>query len=207
MEKGLIVAITGQSGCGKSTLSAYYAAKGFTVIDCDEVAAGVHKNVDCLVELQGEFGTDIVSGGMLDKKLLVRRAFATQEKLQRLTDITHPYIIKEILSQADTAFKKGDKYVFVDGAVIIGHAFEKYCDKYIVVVSSEKLQQERISARDGITTEQAEERLNGQTPYSQMLKKADYVINNNSSVTELILQGEYVLKQLLKRGGEENQTR
>ncbi len=201
MEKGLIVAITGQSGCGKSTLSAYYASKGFTVIDCDEVAAGVHKNVDCLVELQGEFGADIVSGGMLDKKLLVRRAFATPEKLQRLTDITHPYIIKEILSQADTAFKKGD------GAVIIGHAFEKYCDKYIVVVSSEKLQQERISARDGITTEQAEERLNGQTPYSQMLKKADYVINNNSSVTELILQGEYVLKQLLKRGGEENQTR
>ena len=76
-----------------------------------------------------------------------------------------------------------------------------------MVVSSEKLQQERISARDGITTEQAEERLNGQTPYSQMLKKADYVINNNSSVTELILQGEYVLKQLLKQGGEENQTR
>ena len=93
-----------------------------------------------------EFGTDIVSGGLLDKKLLVRRAFATPEKLQRLTDITHPYIIKEILSQADTAFNKGDKYVFVDGAVIIGHAFEKYCDKYIVVVSSEKLQQERISA-------------------------------------------------------------
>ena len=51
MEKGLIVAITGQSGCGKSTLSAYYASKGFTVIDCDEVAAGVHKNVDCLVDL------------------------------------------------------------------------------------------------------------------------------------------------------------
>ena len=196
MEKGLIVAITGQSGCGKSTLSAYYASKGFTVIDCDEVAAGVHKNVDCLVELQAEFGTDIVSGGMLDKKLLVRRAFATPEKLQRLTDITHPYIIKEILSQADTAFKKGDKYVFVDGAVIIGHRVEKHCNKFIVVVVDFEKQCQRLMKRDAITYEQAQTRALKQTPYSDMLKKADYVINNNKGVQELILQGELVIRQL-----------
>ena len=52
--------------------------------------------------------------------------------------------------------------------------------------------------RDNITDEQVEARLNGQTPYSDMLKKADYVINNNTAVENLILQGELVLRQLTK---------
>jgi dephospho-CoA kinase len=50
--------------------------------------------------------------------------------------------------------------------------------------------------RDNITYEQAKTRVLKQTPYSDMLKKADYVINNNTDVQKLILQGELVLRQL-----------
>jgi len=52
--------------------------------------------------------------------------------------------------------------------------------------------------RDDITDRQVDARLNGQTPYSDMLKKADYVINNNTAVENLILQGELVLRQLIR---------
>ena len=102
----------------------------------------------------------------------------------------------EILRQANEAFEKGDKLVFVDGAVIIGHSFEKYCDKFIIVVAELETQCARLMKRDNITYSQAETRILKQTPYSDMLKKADYVINNNKDVQGLILQGELVLRQL-----------
>ena len=86
----------------------------------------------------------------------------------------------------------------MDGAVIIGGIVEKHCDKFIIVVVDREKQRARLMKRDNITEEQVEARLNGQTPYSDMLKKADYVINNNTAVENLILQGELVLRQLTK---------
>lgn len=198
--KGIIVAITGQSGCGKSTLSAFYRSRSYTVIDCDEVAKDVHNNPQCIEELAQFFGADIVFEGRLDKALLSQRAFSSAANLQKLTDITHPYIIRDILRQAQTAFEAGEQLVFVDGAVIINHDFEKYCDKFIVVVASREVQRERLIKRDGITLRQAQERIGRQTSYSDMLKKADYVIYNNKGPDSLVIQGAFVLKQLENAG-------
>ncbi|MBR4035331.1 MAG: dephospho-CoA kinase [Oscillospiraceae bacterium] len=196
MDKRLIVAITGQSGCGKSTLSAFYASKGYKVIDCDKVAKDIRSFPECQQQLAEYFGADIIFEGQVDTKLLSMRAFATEENLQKLTDITHPFIEAEILRQAEEAFAKGDQIVFVDGAVIIGHRVEKHCNKFIVVVVEFEKQCARLMKRDNITFEQAQTRVLKQTPYSDMLKKADYVINNNTDVQSLILQGELVIRQL-----------
>lgn len=198
MKKGTVVAITGQSGCGKSTLSRFYSSKGYTVIDCDEVAKYVRTLTDCQVQLADFFGYDIIREGVIDTKLLSARAFASPENLQKLTDITHPFIEKVILERAEKAFDKGREIVFVDGAVIIGGIVEKHCDKFIVVVAETETQCRRLMKRDNITYEQARTRVLKQTPYSDMLKKADYVINNNTGVDTLILQGEYVIRQLIK---------
>jgi len=196
MKKRLTVAITGQSGCGKSTLSAFYASKGYKVIDCDKVAKDIRSFPECQQQLAEYFGEDIIFEGQIDTKLLSMRAFSTEEKLQKLTDITHPFIEAEIVRQAEEAFAKGDEIVFVDGAVIIGHRVEKHCNKFIVVVVDFEKQCQRLMKRDNITYEQAQTRVLKQTPYSDMLKKADYVINNNKGVQELILQGELVIRQL-----------
>lgn len=198
MEKGMIVAVTGQSGCGKSTLTGFFSLKGYTVIDCDEVAKQVHTIKDCQDKLAKAFGEDVVSNGIVNKKVLYEKAFAGPKALQELTDITHPFIIEEILKRANSAFSKGEKLVFVDGAVIIGHSFEQYCDKFIVVVTALSIQCARLEKRDGISFQQAKDRISRQLPYSQMLKKADYVINNNKTPSELIIQGEFILRQLLQ---------
>ena len=197
MEKGLIVAITGQTGCGKSTLSRFYASNCLTVIDCDEVAKYIRTLPECQQQLAEHFGMEVLTEGKINTQLLYERAFKDEVSLQKLTDITHPFIVKEILRRADGAFEKGEEIVFVDGAVIIGHSFEKYCDKFIVIVASVETQCARLMKRDSITYEQAKARIMKQTPYSDMLKKADYVINNNKSIINLISQGEFVIRQLI----------
>lgn len=190
-----VVAITGHSGCGKSYLGRYYAAKGYTVIDCDKVAADIHSDSQCQAQLCEAFGSDVVKEGIVDKAVLAQKAFADSESLQKLTDITHPFIINKILETID---KAQQDIVFVDGAVIIGHDFERYCDKFIVVVSDRNLQYGRLVGRDGISVEQAKNRIEKQTPQSVLLSKADFVIYNNGSVFRLENQGDYILRSLKK---------
>lgn len=169
---------------------------GYIVIDCDVIAAGIHADNDCKKKLIEYFGEQISLNGSIDKTELSKRAFSSPEKLEALTNITHPFIIKKILSIIDSAFKNGEKIVFVDGAVIIGYSFEKYCDKIIVVVSPKEEQYKRLMARDNITLQQAENRICKQTKVSEMLKKADFIVNNNSTEESLSKQAIDIVNQL-----------
>ncbi len=198
MKNNLVVALTGQSGAGKSSLGRYFASKGYTVIDCDEVAKDIHSDTDCQTELSIAFGDDIIKDGTVDKALLAKKAFADAESLSILTSITHPFIIKNILATIEKAFDKGEQFVIVDGAVIIGHDFEKYCDKFIVVTCDRAKQYERLVLRDGITEEQARNRIAKQTSLETMLSKADFVVYNNGTQQEMENQGDYILRTLNK---------
>ena len=86
-------------------------------------------------------------------------AFATPEGTRRLTDITHPAIIRELLDGVAAAQSTGVPFVFVDGAVIVGEAFEQYCDAIIVVTAPEREAVSRIVLRDGISKQAARMRL------------------------------------------------
>ncbi|MBR5307112.1 MAG: dephospho-CoA kinase [Oscillospiraceae bacterium] len=198
MKKNMIVALTGQSGAGKSSLADYFTKNNIPVVDCDEVAKEIHHDVDCQLELCEFFGADILKNGIIDKQLLSQRAFSNPQNLQKLTDITHPFIINKILSETDKYFKLGHNIVIVDGAVIIGHDFEKYCDKFIVILCDRNSQYSRLVKRDGITLQQAQNRIAKQTKLEFMLNKADYIVYNNGTIEELENQGKYIIKELSK---------
>lgn len=198
MNKNLVVAITGRSGSGKSMFSSCYRQKGYTVIDCDEIAAQIHKNEDCKIELVKFFGSDIIIDGEINRQVLAQKAFSSQENLKALTEITHPFIIENILNIINDAFEHGESIVFVDGAVIIGHSFEKHCDKFITVVCETENQLKRLVERDNITQSQAENRIERQTPLEILLNKSDFVVYNNQTKEILENQAEYILRELKK---------
>ncbi|MBQ9844925.1 MAG: dephospho-CoA kinase [Oscillospiraceae bacterium] len=198
MNKNIVVALTGQSGAGKSSLGRYFVSQGYTVIDCDEVAKDIHSDAECQAELCIAFGDDIVKDGAIDKPLLAKRAFSDAESLSILTSVTHPFIIKSILEAVEDAFDNGESIVIVDGAVIIGHEFEKYCDKFIVVTCDREKQYERLVLRDNITREQAVNRIAKQTKLETLLNRADFVVYNNGTQQEMENQGAYILRTLNK---------
>lgn len=199
-----IVALTGRSGCGKSTVSEHYRAQGYSVLDCDEAARQVvEPGSECLRCLQEAFGADIVDeNGHLLRRELACRAFASDKGAQRLTNITHPAIVKLLLEQAERAFSRGEQLVFVDGAVIVGHVFEPYCQRIIVVDAPDAVCVERIMKRDGISESAAQQRLDAQMPRNQLCGAANYVIENHADRETLLQQADQVLHALRKERNE-----
>ena len=196
-----VIAITGRSGSGKSTVSAYYGSLGYPVLDADRTAREVTRpGGPCLAQLCDAFGSDILlPDGTLDRGCLAARAFATPEGTRRLTDTTHPAIIRELLDGVAAAQSTGVPFVFVDGAVIVGEAFEQYCDAIIVVTASEREAVSRIVLRDGISKQAARMRLAAQTPEDVLRAAADYIIANTGDGRHLRAAAQAVLERLLAK--------
>ena len=71
-------------------------------------------------------------------------------------EITHPEIVRRLLAAAAAAQKEGARLFFVDGAVIVGSAFERCCHAIVLVTAPEEDCLRRICARDGLTPEEAQ---------------------------------------------------
>lgn len=195
-----MIGITGRSGCGKSTVTSYYKSLGLAFADADALSRQVlEPGSPCLPLLAERFGADILDeNGALKRRLLADRAFATPEGTQALTNITHPEILRRTLALRDLAEKAGEALFFLDGAVIIGSIFERYCDDFILITAPFETSVQRICARDGISAEMAARRLNAQLPEETLRKKARYILNNDTSTDALLLQADNVLEQLRK---------
>ena len=195
-----VIAITGRSGSGKSTVSAYYGYLGYTVLDADRTAREVTRpGGPCLAQLCDAFGSDILlPDGTLDRGCLAARAFATPEGTRRLTDITHPAIIRELLDGVAAAQSTGVPFVFVDGAVIVGTPFEQRCDALILVTAPYDTSVARICARDGIAPEMARRRLDAQTPLETLRAAATAELVNDGTPEQLREKLQLLLQKLEK---------
>ena len=111
-----IIGITGRSGCGKSTLTDSIRAAGFRCVDADQVARDVLlPGSPCIVQLQQEFGADIVDeAGQVRRRLLADSQYSQDGKVldafpypqmrryvQKVTDAYAQY--SEIYGTADSS--------------------------------------------------------------------------------------------------------
>lgn len=194
-----ILGITGGSGTGKTTVSKMLCERGLYVIDADKVARDVVEvGRPALSEIKDEFGAGVIKDdGTLDRKALADIVFKNADKLERLNEITHKYIIADInekLSRLD------GEWAGIDAAALIESGIADKCDKVTAVAADFDVRKERIIRRDGLTEEQAVNRLKAQKDKDFYIEKADFVIENNSDEQTLKMAVDDLTKKLgLKR--------
>ena len=193
-----VIGITGRSGCGKSSVTQMFAAAGYPCIDADLVAREVlEPGSPCIKQLQNVFGSDIVDeSGTIRRRMLADCAFATAEGTARLTEITHPEILRRIDARLHKAEEEGARLAFVDGAVIVGTPFACRCDRLVVVTAPYEESVARICARDGIAAEMARRRLDAQTTEDCLRDAADFVLENNDTAECLAQKAAALLRRL-----------
>lgn len=174
-----VIGLTGQTGSGKTTVADILKNKGYHIVDTDILARKAVENPEVIALLTKRFGSDIINDGVLDRRELARRAFATQEGTAALSAITHPEITRLAVEEIHFAEKDGARAAVIDAALLFDSPLVAICEKNISVIADEKIRLERIMSRDSLSEKDALLRMGAQPPAEYYIEKADIIIDNN----------------------------
>lgn len=200
----IVIGLTGNIGSGKSTVSHRLKDLGAQIIDADQVARqAVLPGTPALREIADRFGPEVLDNtGSLDRKKMGSIVFTNPPAMEKLNNITHPKIKAEINRQIELSKKEkksGPSVLVVDAALLIEVGLEKNADEIWVVKIDRDKQVERLVARDGLTPEEALNRIAAQLPQDEKLKFATRVIDNSGDKNETIKQVDRHWKDMMKR--------
>lgn len=190
-----IIGLTGPSGTGKSTVAKCALSLGFSVIDCDKVAASVTDDAELLNRLEAAFG-GVLKDGKLDRKALAHKAFATKEQTEKLNEIMLPAVVEVIKKQIKELKNNGAQRLLLDAPTLYESGLDADCDTVIAVLADEKRRAKRILERDNLTKEQLEKRLNAAKPDAFYLQKSEHIIYNNGDLCELEASVKKIINSL-----------
>lgn len=191
--------LTGGIASGKSTVSAILVKQGALLIDADEVAREVVLPGSlALAAIAERFGNEVLlPDGSLHRKRLGEIVFQDERERKALEAITHPAIrvrMNELALEYEQS--QPDKLIIVDIPLLYESNMQSMFDGVIVVYIPRALQMVRLMKRDGLSEEQAIQRLNAQMNIEDKRLKADYVIHNAGDMEQTEQQVLALMKQL-----------
>lgn len=191
----MIIGLTGSIATGKSTVSAMLKAKGYPIVDADEIARlVVEPGNPVLAKIATAFGADILrEDGTLDRGKLGARIFNNEADRLALNGIIHPAVRSEMIRQKEQWLKNGANTVIMDIPLLFESKLQLYVDRIIVVSAKPEIQLERLIARNNLSEEEANARIASQLPVIEKEKDADAVIHNNGTLRDAENQLEAIL--------------
>ena len=194
------VGITGLMGSGKSTALNFYKGKGIKTYDLDiEAKKLLKKDTRCYQQIIKIFGNEILNANQtINRKRLRRIVFNNKKQRGILNSIVHPELGNQISTLCNKLEKRGEKIIFLEGALITKQSKIGSSLNYIIYIDApKKVLNLRILKRDGIEAKEAEKLLLMQKIIEKNRKYADFTIRNNSSVKEFNYQLNLVLDKLV----------
>lgn len=197
-----IIGLCGGSGSGKGRACEIFRELGIPTVDTDAVYREITSTPsDCLTALESEFGSEIITEtGTLNRKKLAGIVFSGEgagEKLARLNEISHKHILDETRRRLTCFKQEGARVAIVDAPVLFESGFDRECDGVICVIADKDTRIARIMSRDGISCEAAERRIAAQLSDAELISRSDYVIRNNSHLSDLRREVSDVLNKIL----------
>jgi dephospho-CoA kinase len=197
----LLLGVTGGIATGKTTVVNMLKELGAPVIDFDILARQVvEPGKPAWTEIVAFFGEQVLQEDKnLDRKKLSDIVFRDIEKRKKLEGFTHPRIHAEFVAKLSEIVEKDpDAIVQVDVPLLIEGNLQYMFHKTLVVYIPEEKQIERLVAREGISKEEAADRLKAQLPIDEKMSYADFVIHNDKSLEETRKQVEELWETLKK---------
>ncbi len=153
----MTVGLTGRYCSGKGTAARAFAARGFRVVDADELSHEVL--AERAEQVIREFGPGArAAGGGVDRRALGRIVFADPKARSRLEAILYPDITERIRRFV----AENDRDVVINAPLLQRAGLEKMCDAVVFVTAPAVVRLVRAMRRDRLSLRDAWVRINAQ---------------------------------------------
>jgi len=138
------------------------------------------KIINGLVE---NFGDNIYQDGKLNKQKMIQLVFNNEDTKSIVDSIVHPVVLDDYLNWRNNF--KNCRFTLLESALVFESGLIKHIDVVGLVTADISKRVQRLLQRDGITSNQALQRINSQVNYDKYLDIADFIIINNG--TEMLI--------------------
>ena len=191
------IGLTGGIATGKSYVVRRLRHAGVPVVDADVLAReAVAPGSGGLAAVVARFGEGVLTAdGELDRPRLGALVFADADARRDLEAIIHPLVrrgIADFFEQqpSDTPFAVADIPLLYETGREIDF------DVVIVAACPPEMQLERLMARNGLSRDEAAQRMAAQMPIGEKTERADHVIDTSGTYDETRAQVARVLREL-----------
>lgn len=183
-EKPYVIGLTGSSGSGKTEAAKYLESLGAARFDADAASRAVTApGGAALPAIRETFGDQVFNpDGTLNRRALADIVFQSPPHRRALEGIIHPLVQRDMLEKMDRAAAEGVRVVILDVPLLFETGMDALCDETWALYVDREMQISRIVARDGITREQAEARIDSMMPTDERNARATHAINTDQPV-------------------------
>lgn len=183
----LLVGLTGNIASGKSTVAQLLSERGATIIDADVLARrAVERGTKAFDAIVQRWGTSVLApDGHLDRAALRRAVFGNARELEALNDIVHPEVERLRAGRIEEARARGDRIVVCDIPLLFEKKMVDDFDRILLVDAPRPLRLERLVSDRGLRETEAMDMIAAQMPAELKRARADFVIDNSGTLTEL----------------------
>lgn len=174
--KAPIIVVTGPIGSGKTTVARVIAARGGTLVDCDELARDVLGVESVRERLVTRFGASILTRtGKISPARLGRTVFAGGDRLGSLNRIVRP-AAKRLIRRTVSDLRPRVRYIVLDAVLFFQYKFSFKADLVVATLAPESLRLRRLVHGRGFTRADAMARIERQRQHYGEWKAADTAI-------------------------------
>lgn len=159
-----VIGLTGAMLSGKSTALDFFKQNGAYVLSADSIVAGLYECPAVRAKLVREMGT-------ADKEKLAETVFNNAQKREKLENLLHPLVLKEMRRQIKSA---EEKLIVCEIPLLFEANWDKYVDMTLVVCADKKTLAARLKERR-VSRAQYLRRLENQISEQEKCKRADVV--------------------------------
>ena len=177
-----VLGLTGSIAMGKTTVSNMFRDLGVPVWSADNAVKKLYQKNGAATKIISKEYPDAVTQSGVDKNKLRNLIHIDNSILKNIEAIVHP-----LLQNSKSNFLKTNKHrplVIYDIPLLFEKELEKDFDAVLVVTASTITQRNRVLGRKNITDKDFQLIKRNQLGEEEKIKKADFVINTDRSLTE-----------------------
>lgn len=179
-----VLALTGPIASGKSSINAYFVKKGYISLDLDNIVHEVYKDKNVQIEIKKIIPSLKIIDGIIDRAYLKQYLIDHKEAKNALENYLYDGLYNLVLKKLR---KIGpNKKVVMDVPLLFKSHLDDFANKILLIKINPDIQKERLEKRSGNSDSYL--KLNKSYFEQENIKKADYIISNNSNLEDLYNQ-------------------